>query len=145
MGTFRFRLEKVLQWQQKQRQMEETRIQELAHARERAASAIALLRADRVAVEQQVLSAKEVSPNDLVALGNFRRRVAKQSEALNRSRQDYERRLAERRAAWLEARRKCRLFEKLKARRQIEFDGQVQRELEQFATENFLARWPPAN
>ncbi|MFN7993854.1 MAG: flagellar FliJ family protein [Bryobacteraceae bacterium] len=144
MPTFRFRLEKVLQWQEKQRQMEEMRIRKLSQDLEQNKSAFARLQADRVAIEQQVLCGKQVSPADLVALGSFRIRMEKQATDLRQRRDECERQLNERRAEWFEMRRKCRLYEKLKARRQKEFDAEADRESERFATENYLARWTPS-
>src|SRR5689334_21204913 len=107
MPVFRFRLEKVLQWQEKQRQMEELRIQKLSQDLEQNKSAFARLQADRVAIEQQVLGGKQVNPADLVALGSFRIRLEKQANALRQSRLECERQLTERRAEWFEMRRKC--------------------------------------
>ncbi len=52
-----------------------------------------------------------------------------------------EQRLAAQRKRWTEARRRCRLLEKLKERRRAEYDYEMNRELESLASETFLARW----
>jgi hypothetical protein len=41
----------------------------------------------------------------------------------------------------MEARRRCRLLEKLKERRRAEWEKARDRELEELASESFLARW----
>ena len=51
------------------------------------------------------------------------------------------RELAKQQAAMLEARRRCRLLERLKERRWSEWKLAADRELEQAASESYLARW----
>jgi hypothetical protein len=52
-----------------------------------------------------------------------------------------EKKLAECRAAMLEARRRCSLMEKLKERRRADWEAAANREIEALAAESFLARW----
>jgi len=49
--------------------------------------------------------------------------------------------LAEREVAMMDARRRFRLLEKLKERRLAEWQKVQERELDQIASESFLAKW----
>jgi len=68
--------------------------------------------------------------------------VVRQREAeIERDRERGRKVLAEREAAMMEARRRFRLLEKLKERRLAEWQKVQERELDQIASESFLAKW----
>jgi hypothetical protein len=52
-----------------------------------------------------------------------------------------QRELAARQAGLLEARRRCRLLERLRERRWTEWQQARDRELEELASDSYLARW----
>ena len=145
MKRFRFRLERVLEWQEQQRQIQENLLKVLLRELEQADAAIAQVRTARTAADQQLLASKVFAPGDLVALAEYRQRAARQETSLRRARQESEQRLIKQRSLWQEAERKCRMLERLKERRRQEHEFEVDRELEAFASEMYLARWRPSD
>jgi flagellar export protein FliJ len=141
MSGFHFSLEKALDLRRLQLELEESRFQqqaaallELDHLRER-------MRASRANAESQVRAGGSAMGLDLAALGAFRLHMQAKEKDLAQRRVEGEKKLEERRNAMLEARRRCRLLERLKERRKGEWDTAFNRELEAVAAESFLAQW----
>jgi hypothetical protein len=141
MSGFRFSLEKALDLRRLQLELEESKFQQ---------QAAALLELDRMrdhmlalraTAESQVRAGGSALGFDLAALGAFRLHVQAKEKELARRRVEGEKKLEERRNAMLEARRRCRLLERLKERRKGEWDAAFSRELEAVAAESFLAQW----
>jgi hypothetical protein len=141
MSGFRFSLEKALDLRRLQLELEESKFQQ---------QAAALLELDRMrdhmlalraGAETEVRAGGSALGFDLAALGVFRLHVQAQEKELARRRGEGEKKLEERRNAMLEARRRCRLLERLRERRKGEWDAALSRELEAVAAESFLAQW----
>ena len=141
MKDFRFRLQRVLDWQLEQCELIENRVKsfcvELAHIQARIAGA----QADLVAAEEQVLSAHRLDGASLNGLAAYRIRLRKRTDSLNTERKGCELRLAEQRARWIEARKRYRMMERLRHRRLTEYASELDRELELLAAEAYGARW----
>jgi flagellar export protein FliJ len=136
MNGFQFRLEKVLAWRRTQLDLAE------AHF-ERQTAAVAALASDRAGLETAGTRAgmairewDSVTGSDLAALEAFRRGLRKRGEEMDARIAAARRDLEERRAAMLEARRRCRLLERLKERRLAEWTAAADREIEQLAGES---------
>ena len=141
MEAFRFRLEKVLNWQRTVTGLEEARTrQSLAALADMQAARVQLAAARREAGEQ-LLAAPALHPQDLTALAEFREGLATRDQELRKREQDCQQRLAEQRRRWMEARRRCRLLERLRERRLAEYRVQLDHELETVAMESFAAGW----
>ena len=141
MKAFQFPLEKALDWRRVQLELEEARYkQQLATLaaldRERAEVAAAGSLA-----ETQVREWNPVAAGDLTALASFRLYVKAQETGIAARRREAELKLAEQQKLMLEARRRCRLLERLKERRRAEWAIARDRELEEVAAESYLARW----
>ena len=141
MKTFQFPLEKALDWRRVQLELEEARYkQELAALagldRQRAE-----VEASGIRAEIQVREWNPVAAGDLTALGNYRLYVKSQESEIARRRYAAAQKLAEQQKLMLEARRRCRLLERLKERRLTEWTVARDHELEQIAAESYLARW----
>jgi flagellar biosynthesis chaperone FliJ len=67
--------------------------------------------------------------------------VQSKEKDLAQRRVEGEKKLEECRNAMLEARRRCRLLEKLKERRKADWTVALNRELEELASESYLAQW----
>ena len=137
--SFRFPLDKVLDWRRTQLELEESNFK-----RERAAVVqLDRLRAEweasGIKAEVQVRQWSPVTSEDLAALGAFRRRVKTQEAEIATRRAERLKALAVREAAMMEARRRCRLLEKLKERRWDEWRAGESREIEELASESYLA------
>jgi hypothetical protein len=141
MNSFHFPLQKVLDWRQVQLDLAEARFRQqiavLAELdRERAEMQVA---ADRAEVEVRGWSPVEGS--DLAALGAYRLHTKRRDKEIEVRSLASREELASRQAAMLEARRHCRLLERLKERRLAEWQAGADREMEAVASESFLARW----
>ena len=143
MNGFRFPLQKVLDWRRTQLELEESRFKQGLAAmasldRERAGWEAAGIKA-----EIQVRDWNPLAGGDLAALGRFRVNVREREKEIDGRRAECRKLLDERQNSMLEARRRCRLLERLKERRWREWQAACDRELEQLAAESFLARSAP--
>lgn len=137
--TFRFRLSRVLEWYERQYQMETNRLRQYA---ERAANLhleLARHRESRLANENQVLRLESLHGNDLRSRELFRKRSLLQESHLMRSCRDADRDVETQRLTTLAAQRRVRLVEKLRDRRRDEFNYLASRDLEQTAADSWLA------
>ncbi len=141
MQPFRFSLDRVLSWRRTQLGMEEARFkQEIA-----AMAEIDRLRAEvdaaGVKAEMCVRGRRPVTGAELSALGEYRRAIQARKAEIAARRVEQVRKIAGQEAALMEARRRCRLLERLKERRNEEWRSAAGRELEELASESFLAQW----
>ena len=143
MNAFRFRLEKVLEWRGKQLELEENKFRWEIAALAALDRARAELEAAGVKAEAQVRQAPTITGRELAALGEFRLLVRSREADIARQRADRVKSLAARKAALLEAQRRCRLLERLKERRLEEWRLAVNKETEDMVSETYLAQWTP--
>jgi hypothetical protein len=141
MTSFRFRLEKVLEWRRLQLEQEEARFRQQAAALATLDRSRAELQAAGIRAEVQVREFRALAGADLSALGAYRADVRRRETSLADQRQECARELASRQQALIEAQRRCRLLERLKERRLAEWREGLERELQELASESFLARW----
>jgi flagellar export protein FliJ len=140
MSAFRFRLARVLEWRRTELALAETRFRQQTAAIATLDRARATLDASAIRAEMQVRDAPRIEGADLGALDGFRRHVARRRTALAASRAQAQRELDLLQAAMLEARRRFRLLERLRDRRFAEWKEAADRELEQLASESYLAK-----
>jgi hypothetical protein len=95
----------------------------------------------RADAEALVRGGKAVAGEVLAALGAFRLHTDTEAKRIAQRRLQRENALEEQRKVMLEARRKLRLLEKLKERRYAEWSAAAAKELEEMASESYLARW----
>jgi hypothetical protein len=91
--------------------------------------------------EAEVRGWSPLSGGDLAALGRFQLYVERRAKEVAARRAEQARKLAECEQAMLEARRRCRLLERLRERRLAEWRSATGRELEEIAAESHLARF----
>jgi len=138
---FQFRLQTVLEWREKQLELEESRFrQRMAEIADLDRARDSLLAAEREA-EIELRQSASISGQDLMALTGYRRWVAARARKLAADRAEAQKRLAAQETAMLEARRRCRLLERLKERRLAEWEAARDRELDALASESYLAGW----
>jgi len=138
---FHFRLQKVLEWREKQLELEEARLKQQAAALASLDQARAELRSAGLQAEFELRASAMVQGRDLAALAGFRRYVQVRGRELAERRATAQKSLEAQKDVMLEARRRCRLLERLKDRRLSEWQAAGNRELDQLASESFLARW----
>ena len=145
MEGFRFHLERILDWRRTERDAEEAKLQKLTLAWEEAESAVAQAKATRTVIEMEARALESLSGRDLAALSALRVRLQVRERYLQLEVGACEKRLATQRQVWVDARRRCRLLEELKSRRLAEFEYEMERDLENLATETYLATWSQAS
>jgi len=96
------------------------------------------LAAAAVRAEMQVRSWSPLAGRDLAALAGFRVHVRDQERTLAARRAECLQRIANQQNAMLEARRRCRLLERLEDRQFRDWQLVSTREIEQFAAESHL-------
>jgi len=141
MTSFRFPLQRVLDWRQAELELAEARFKKQAAALAELERQHAELEAAGIRAELQVREWRPVSGHDLAALGSFRLQVKARETGLANRRAECQKELAERQSAMLEARRRLRLLERLKERRLAEWRAACDRELEEHAAGSYLAQW----
>jgi hypothetical protein len=138
--TFHFPLQKALEWRQLELELEEARYKQQAAELAELDRRRAEIEASGLQAEIQVREWNPVGAGDLAALGSFRIRVRNEESALARERQESIKKVAEQQKQMLEARRRCRLLERLKERRLGEWKAACAHELEEIAAESYLSR-----
>jgi flagellar biosynthesis chaperone FliJ len=141
MNSFRYPLQKVLDWRRSELELAELKFQQLTAAVAAADKALAELETAGIRAEILVRDWSPLCGRDLGALGSFRLHVRKKNAELSAQRAECAGRLAAGRGAMLEARRRLRLLEQLKERRLEDWRLARDKELEELASESYLARW----
>jgi hypothetical protein len=145
MRSFHFRLESVLGWRRTELAAEEARLGPLVMERNRLEAARIEVAAARDGTRRELLAATHLEGRDLAAHSAFRARLAKEQEALAQQSAECRDRMAKQLSRIIEAQRKVRLLEKLRERRSQEWHALWDREVENFASESYLARWNAGN
>ncbi|HXS98679.1 MAG TPA: hypothetical protein VN736_28980 [Candidatus Limnocylindrales bacterium] len=140
MKSFRFSLQKVLEWRQT-----ELELAEAGYKRETSA-VLAIDEARRDLAREAESAELEVRRGavrgcDLSALSNYRKQVKKLDGDLLTRRDEAQKRVQDAQRELMEARRRCRLLERLGERRRAEWQAECDVELEEAAAESYLARW----
>jgi len=141
MRSFRFRLDRVLDWYRDQFDVEQARLAVTMTALHGAQQKLAKFHAECLAVERDVIGRREIPARDFPALGLFRLRARKTEIELNQDLHTRESAVREQMQRVQDAQRRLRLLEKLRDRRQAEHRYLEDKELEDLAAEAFLARW----
>jgi flagellar export protein FliJ len=141
MQAFRFNLEKVLQLRETQLEVEEVGFKQQVAAVAALERALLDLDAAVAGAEMEVRRADGMEGRDLAALASYRSGMQKRKQEVSVRRRQSQTTLEKQQAIMLEARRRCRLLERLRERRLAEWQAACNRELEEGAQESFLAGW----
>ena len=141
MTTFRFPLKRILDWRRAQLELEEARYRQQSAALAALDRMRAEVEAAGIQAELQVREWNPVAGRDLGALGVFRQRVKAREAQIALQRTECARKLGEQQKLMLEARRRCRLLERLEERKLVEWRATRDRELDELAAESYLAKW----
>jgi flagellar export protein FliJ len=141
MQTFRFRLERVLEWYTRQYELEQRRFTACMARLVESKAAIALLLAERLSVERDMLTRTAIPARDFVALGRYRLGATKRELELNAVRDRCAAEVEAQRLKLQAADRRVRLLEKLRERRVAEYTYAETRELEELASDAFFSKW----
>lgn len=141
MNPFRFRLGRVLEWYEKEFQQEENRLADCQMALSKAQYDLTEIKAARSRIEQPLIHSSSIAAGDLRALEQFRRKSLHDEKRLTAECENSRRKLEAQLEIVKVARRKVRLLEKLRERRQTEHTYAANRELEQLAADTHLAKF----
>lgn len=141
MKAFHFPLEKALDWRRIQLELEEARYKQQAASLAGLDRQRAEIEASGIRAEIEVREWNPIAAGELAALGNFRLYVKSQESQIARRRVEAAQQLAEQQKLMLEARRRCRLLERLKGRRLTEWTAARDHEVEEIAAESYISRW----
>lgn len=141
MKRFEFPLQRVLDLRNTQLALEESRVRQQSAALADLDRQRAQAQASARSAEEDVRSSPTVEGQDLAALGEYRVRMQARERQIVQQRVEAEKKLAELQAAMTEARRRCRLLERLKERKKEEWQAARDKELEELASDAFLAGW----
>ena len=136
---FRFRLARVLEWYDRQYQMEANRLRQCAERAAGAHQELVRHRESRVASENQLLQLESLHGNDFRARELYRKRSLLEESRLIRICRDADKDLEMQRSAALSGQRRVLLVEKLRDRKRDEFNYLASRDLEQAAADSWLA------
>jgi flagellar protein FliJ len=139
--TFRFPLQRVLEWRALQLRVEE---EKLAGLQQHLASLLQLgekLTAERNRSQAQLFSSGTAVGSDLQSWALYQARLVKQQEILKIQLAQCEKLTLEQRQRLLKARTDHRVLEKLKERRWRQWVYLNDRELEDTAAEVYLSKW----
>lgn len=144
MRQFRFRLERVAQWQLQVCHVEEENTRLCVLAVSETEEKLAQLRTDRLAAEQDLLSHRAIAATELKAWARFRIRVVAQERLLSAQRQSRIQALQEQRQKLLAERNRLRRIERIRERALQRHTEQMNKELEALALECHLSKWDSA-
>src|SRR5579871_1059289 len=139
MKSFQFPLQKALEWRRLQLELEENRYKQLVAALAEIDRTRAELEVTGIGAKVQVCACSPLAGRDLAMLAQFCDYVDRQQSRLAVRRAEYQRQLEAQQRVMLEARRRCRLLERLRDQRRLERLMESDREIEQFASECYLA------
>lgn len=141
MKNFRFRLQRVLEWQEKVCHLEHENLRRCRADVSATEEKLAQLDAQSIVIEQEFLQNRTIAPADLKALAEYRRRTAGDRNALGRERERQLGLVAQQREKFVSEQRRLHIIEKLRERALREHTLAADREVEALSLESYLATW----
>ena len=145
MRRFQFRLQRVLQWQQRVCRLEEDKLRLCLADVAEVEQGLARLAAERVAIEEEFSTQSAIAPPDLRALAEFRKKTVLDRQALEQERENRLAVLAQQQQKLLAERRRLQVIEKLRERALLEHNRAADREFEALSLESYLSTWVSSN
>ena len=141
MAIFKFPLEKVLAWRQRQQEVEAARWGRLQRELKDLERALAQVCRSREGSQAELLARGPLEGQDLAALEAYKIRLDAERQRIEQQMAAQRLKLTEQQARYMGARRSARLLEKLRERRLEQWRAEQAREVERQAGEAHLARW----
>jgi hypothetical protein len=139
MASFHFRLARVLDWYGRKCRLEENRLHMLAEGAARAAADVERHTAGLLAHRMELIRSPNLRAFELAAMESFARQARREEAQLRQTCQTCMQMLEKQREVVRAAQQRFRLVEKLCERRREEHRLQDERELEELASESYLA------
>jgi flagellar export protein FliJ len=141
MAQFQFSLEKVLRWRGVELTAEEAKLKAMLQVQLHLQTQLADVSAERSKLISSLGSMPDLRGDDLRTLTACGLRLRRTAETLAQHLLQCGRELTKQRKKYSEAKRRVRLLEELKDRRLQEWKYQEAAQLEELASESFLANW----
>ena len=141
MARFQFSLEKVLRWRTVELASEEAKLKALVQEQLHLQTLLAEVSAERSKLISSLGAMPDLRGDDLRTLTACGLRLRRNAENLAQQLLRCGRDLAKQRRSYSQAKRRVRLLEELKHRRLEEWKYQEAAQLEELASESFLANW----
>jgi flagellar export protein FliJ len=141
MARFQFSLEKVLRWRGVELTAEEAKLKALVQEQLHLQTLLASVSAERSKLISSLVSMPDLRGDDLRTLTACGLRLRRTAETLAQRLLQCGRELNKQRRKYSEAKRRVRLLEELKDRRLQEWKYEEAAQLEELASESFLANW----
>lgn len=141
MAQFQFSLEKVLRWRGVELTAEEAKLKALLQVQLHLQTQLADVSAERSKLISSLGSMPDLRGDDLRTLTACGLRLRRTAETLAQRLLQCGRELTKQRKKYSEAKRRVRLLEELKDRRLREWKYEEAAQLEELASESFLANW----
>lgn len=139
MASFHFRLARVLEWYRKKCRLEESRLSIFIESAARAKTEIELHKEEVLRRRMEVIRSPGIEVFELAALDAFCRQAKRRELQLRQKSQASDQAVERQRKVVQIAQQRLRLVEKLRDRRFEEHRFQDERDLEQLASETWLA------
>jgi flagellar export protein FliJ len=141
MQRFRFRLQRVLDWQQRACHLEQEKLKRCLADVAETEEKLAQLDTRSIVIEQEFAQSRTIVPADLKALAEFRRKTAGDRNALGRERERQLGLLSAQRETFVSENRRLQMLEKLRERALEQHTLAADRELEALSLESYLSTW----
>lgn len=145
MKTFRFPLQKVLEWRRLQERAEEEKLSTLQNQLAAVAHREAELALMELNAEMNLLRQEALPGSEFRALAGFQIRLRTERLSLSAMRETLGKHIAEQRKRLLRARRDHKIVESLKEKRKEQWAYMNDRELENLAAESYISNWVRSN
>lgn len=139
MLSFRFRLQRILDWQQRVCQMEEEQLRQRLAEAAGTQEKLAQLSAKSVAIEEEFFNQPRLAPADLKALAEFRRKTVSERRLLGSEQAAQQAAVTAQRDKLRAEKRTLQVYEKLRERAHAEYTLAADRELEALGLESYLS------
>jgi flagellar export protein FliJ len=143
--TFRFPLQKVLEWRRLQERTEEEKLSTLQNQLAAVAHREAELALMELNAEMNLLRQEALPGSDFRALAGFQIRLRNERASLLAMRETLGKQITEQRKRLLRARRDHKIVESLKEKRKQQWAYMNDRELENLAAESYISNWVRSN
>jgi flagellar export protein FliJ len=141
MKSFRFPLQRVLDWRGMLMRVEEEKLAGLQYKLASLIKQEQELMAEQARSAGCLLGSTLISGSDILALAAFQARIQRGIASLKASQAQCQVQMAEQRKQVLKARKDCRVLEKLKEKRLKAWTYLSDREVEDTASENYISQW----
>jgi flagellar export protein FliJ len=145
MKTFRFPLQRVLEYRELQMRTEEERLSAIQIQLAEVLHRENALTAAQLNAEMNLLARPVVEAAEIRALSAFQLRIRSEKISLIAARRNLETQIAEQRKRLLKVRKDCKILENLKDRRKKAWTYLSDREIENTAAESYISNWARSN